>query len=388
MLLCWGDFMQCRKCRIQIPDDSKYCLRCGVRQDVTQNTKSRGNGQGSVYQRSNKSWMAVKVLGYSVGDDGKQHKKTISKSGFRTKKEALDYLPLLKPENKQEQKKEITFLELYNKWKPTHSAGKSTMGNYNAAMNYFAPVHNMKFADIDIDDLQDCMDDCSKGKRTKENMKALCGLLYKYAIPRHHATLNMGQYLVVKADGAEAKDGLPLSALETLRKAVTAVPYADYVVAQCYLGFRPSELLALDCKDYNAAERVFVGGSKTKAGIDRTVTVSPKIQPTIDRLTNGKTAGQVFCQDDGKPMNIKRYRDVFYSVLEAVGIDNPWIGEGDERRHKYTPHSCRHTFATLMKNVDAPDKDKLQLIGHTSTEMLRYYQDVDLAALRKITDSL
>ena len=40
-------------------------------------------------------------------------------------------------------------------------------------------------------------------------------------------------------------------------------------------------------------------------------------------------------------------------------------------RHRYTPHSCRHTFATLLKDVPAPDKDKLRLIGPTSAEMLR-----------------
>lgn len=41
-----------------------------------------------------------------------------------------------------------------------------------------------------------------------------------------------------------------------------------------------------------------------------------------------------------------------------------------------------------MKNVQAPDKDKLALIGHTSTEMLRHYQDVDLEGLRRITNAI
>ena len=41
-----------------------------------------------------------------------------------------------------------------------------------------------------------------------------------------------------------------------------------------------------------------------------------------------------------------------------------------------------------MKAVQAPDKDKLALIGHTSTEMLRHYQDVDMEGLRRITDAI
>ena len=61
---------------------------------------------------------------------------------------------------------------------------------------------------------------------------------------------------------------------------------------------------------------------------------------------------------------------------------------GGVKRHKYTPHSCRHTFATLAKRIKAPEKDMLELIGHTDISMTRYYQDVDLNDLRKITDAI
>jgi hypothetical protein len=42
----------------------------------------------------------------------------------------------------------------------------------------------------------------------------------------------------------------------------------------------------------------------------------------------------------------------------------------------------------LIKRVQGAEKDKLELIGHTSGEMLRYYQDVAVDDLRKITDAL
>ena len=41
-----------------------------------------------------------------------------------------------------------------------------------------------------------------------------------------------------------------------------------------------------------------------------------------------------------------------------------------------------------MKKVKAPDTDKLALIGHTSTDQLREYQDVPFEDLRAITDLL
>ena len=85
-------------------------------------------------------------------------------------------------------------------------------------------------------------------------------------------------------------------------------------------------------------------------------------------------------------MSIKQYRAMFYNVLEACGIENPVEERDGIKRRKYTPHSCRHTFATMMKRVAGADKDKLELMGHTSTTMLRHYQDVNFDDLRKITD--
>lgn len=378
--------MQCRKCHAQIPDESKFCLRCGAKLDITQKTKSRRNGQGSVFQRPNKTWIAIRTIGYYVDTDGKKKRKTLSKSGFKTKKEAVEYLPQLL--HMEEKKRDITFQALYNAWEPTHRAGKSTMDCYKSAYKWFKPVWLMKISLITIDDLQECLDDCPKGRRTKENMKALCGLLYKYAIPRHYATLNMGPYLIVTADQSDERNALPMEAVNKLMEAIDTVPYAGYIVAQCYLGFRPSELLALDVKDYNRKQRAFIGGAKTDTGKDRIVTISPKIQPIIDDLVRDKISGPVFCAANGKPMDIATYRAAFYAALDAIGFENPLQGEKDAQRHKYTPHSCRHTFATLMKSVNAPDKDKLRLIGHTSAEMLRHYQDVDIDGLRKITDAI
>ena len=184
------------------------------------------------------------------------------------------------------------------------------------------------------------------------------------------------------------KESLPDDAVRKIEKNVGKVPGADYVLCQCYLGFRPSEFLALDVQNYNRKERAFVGGAKTDAGRDRVVTISPKIQGIIDRLTKDKIAGPVFCGDGGKQMSIKDYRSTFYNVLEACGIDNPTEERDGVSYHKYTPHSCRHTFATMMKRVQGADKDKLELIGHTSSEMLRHYQDVSYEDLRKVTDAL
>lgn len=373
--------MMCRKCRAEAPEDARFCPRCGAQLHVDQATKARGNGTGSVYKRG-KTWVAAVTVGYYTDAAGKLRRTVRRKMGFSTKREALEYLPTLaKAPAKQHPR---TWQQVYDLWLPTHQASKSTIGCYQAAMTYFRPVWGLPLSDITVDDLQECLDDCPKGKRTRQNMKALAGLVYKYAIPRQLASLNMGEYLKVNAEDTAAREGLPLDVLAAIEAHVDDVPGADYVLCQCYLGFRPSEFLALDAALYDRTERAFIGGAKTEAGRDRVVTVSPKIQAIVDRLTADKIGGPVFCAEGGGPMAIKAYRSLFYSVLDRCGVDNPLV----DGRRRYTPHSCRHTFATLMKRAPGADKDKLALIGHTSTEMLRHYQDVNFDDLRRITDAI
>lgn len=379
--------MICSRCKKEIPEASAFCNHCGAKQATQQATKSRGNGQGSVYKRG-KRWVAVVTLGYFIDPKTGQLKRKTRSRTFDTKRDAVQALSHLRYESPRP--KVVTFKQAYDAWLPTHRAGKSTLGNYRAAFQWFSGVWFTPLPDLDIDDLQECIDDCPRGRRTKENMKALAGLVYGFGIPRKMVPekINLGHYLIVSGEHG-SRDGLPLPYLEALKKAVGTVPGADIIVAHCYLGFRPSELLALTVADYNAAERAFTGGSKTDAGRDRIVTVSPKIAAIVSRLVAGKSPDDhVFSLDGGAPMPLKTYRQTFYDALEACGLANAVTKSGGAVSHQYTPHSCRHTFATLMKSVTGADKDKLELIGHTSTEMLRHYQDVSFADLRAITDAL
>lgn len=96
----------------------------------------------------------------------------------------------------------------------------------------------------------------------------------------------------------------------------------------------------------------------------------------------------MFCADDGGKIELAEYREHFSKFLEECGIENPVTEVDGVSHHKYTPHSARHTFASLMKKVSGADKDKLALIGHTSTEILRNDQDADVQSLRKITGAI
>lgn len=151
--------MKCKKCDKEISDDSIFCSFCGKKQitaSLPRKPKVRGNGQGTVYKLPNNKWRAEITLGYK--EDGTRIPKV--KGGFKTKKDALEYLPTLRGTPKEPKK--INFKSLYDKWHPTHRAGKSTLDGYKFAMKYFEPLWYVNILDIDIDDLQECVDDCPK----------------------------------------------------------------------------------------------------------------------------------------------------------------------------------------------------------------------------------
>lgn len=379
----------CKRCGTVLPIGANFCPACGRPVVLKHSPKKRGNGQGTIKALDNGKYMLTVTIGYYTDEDGKRHRKTRSRV-FERKKDAVAAVPVLLADPRKEEKKTLTFKELYDKWLPTHRAGKSTMDCYKAAFKYFAPLYSMRMSEIDVDDLQECVDDCPRGKRTRVNMKAVCGLVYKYGIPRKAIpdNLNLAPFLIAEGESAAHRSSFTDVEIEKIKKACGKVPHAEEIYCMIYTGFRPSEFLSLQSSDYDAARKTLTGGAKTAAGKNRVVTLSPKIAPLIAQAA--ASSGPLFPDSTGKAYKLQDFTEnVFYPALEAIGIDNPIVEiAGGVKRHKLTPHSCRHTFATLMKRVGGSDKDKLELIGHASGEMLRYYQDVDIADLQKITDAI
>ena len=383
-----GKRQVCTKCGGELSEEWAFCPLCGRPADWTPPSKKRGNGQGCILRTYNGKYKAIVTLGYYLDENGKRHRKTRSQI-YDKKRDAAAAIPHLL-ETGAAGMSALTLQELYDKWLPTHRAGDSTIGNYTAAFKYFEDIAWMRMQDITVDDLQECLDDCPRGRATRRNMKTVAGLIYKYGIPRKAVPdkLNLADYLVVEGDGAVHRESFTDIQIAKIKKIIGKVPNADAVYCMIYTGFRPSEFLALTAADYDRAAQTLTGGAKTEAGRGRVVTISPRIKPLVE--ARAASGGLLCANERGERWELKDFTErAFYPVLIAAGIENPLVTVGGGvKRHKYTPHTCRHTFATLMKRVAGADKDKLELIGHASAEMLRYYQDVSLDDLRKITDAL
>jgi integrase len=86
-------------------------------------------------------------------------------------------------------------------------------------------------------------------------------------------------------------------------------------------------------------------------------------------------------------MSVAYFRDYcFYPVLAAADIQP--IPTAEHPAY-YTPYSCRHTFANLLKGAPGSDVDKAKLIGHADySTTKKMYQSAELEAMRRIIEEL
>lgn len=368
----------CSKCGRNVPDDASLCCYCGKKFVMARPKSKRSNGSGTAIKRGS-TWTCIVTKGYT--EDGKQIR--VTKGGFKTKTEALSYAPTLM-ESKKERLCRSTFKQIYDEWLPWHTTKvkAKTVNCYKAAIKYFDSIWNMPFLEVSPSDMQDCINACEMGIRTRQNMKALASLMYKYAMFKEIITVNKSETLDV-GDGKSIHIQA-LTPSEMAQIASCGLDYADYVIVLCYTGVRPNELFSLKKQAYDEARKCIVTGSKTPAGIDRIITISPKIEHIFKKQmeTDGEymfpclPSTKKNAPKSGKQMKVHHFEVIFKNLMGQLGIKNR------------VPYSCRHAFANLLKGVRGSDTDKASLMGHANANMTKYYQEADYESMRAITDAL
>ena len=388
--------MICKKCANEFNDTYQFCPYCGRAANPQRKHRRRANGEGAIRKRG-KTYSIRLVLGWRPTEAGFSP-DIIERGGFHSVAEATQAIPAIRAESEAKKKtvhgtdySRILMRDLYDRMikRDEKRIERSTIGCYKAAYKYYSDIQGFAFADLNTEDWQICIDDCPRGSRTRENMKALGTKLYKLANELRVFGLTTGtdfaKFVWINRSDKESRQPFTKEELAAIQKAAAdGHEGARIILAMCATGFRPSEFLALTRDSSDPQKNQLRGGAKTEAGRNRIVPVHPSIKAMV---AERYLSGSPFLFGNGQePYTLQHFREaVFYPALEEIGIQ-PVPKPGDKPQR--TPYSTRHTFATLMKAVPGADKDKAALMGHTSYEMTLHYTHEDAGSLEAIVSAI
>lgn len=313
------------------------------------------NGFGSVYElkdgRRRKPWVARITTGWTK--DGKQKRQIIGY--FESSKEALQALVLHKV-NPVSPKANMTLGELYEEWSESkyRRISKSTIDNYKAAWKYLSKHEKVKVKELRKAQFQkiiDANEDMSKS--TLQKIKAVAVMLCDYAVENDIVNKNYAKFVELPKKDKKEKEIFTDAEIKILEDNAGKVEWVDTILTMIYSGMRISEMLNLTKFDVDLKKGIFTGGLKTDAGKDRIIPIHPKIYRHVEKWYN-KNNNYLIFRDDGKKFTADYYRKrIYYPTLKKLGI------------RKLNPHSCRHTWASLMARAEVDPFLIQKIMGHS-----------------------
>jgi integrase len=322
------------------------------------------NKHGSVYKlqgRRRNPWVARVTSGWktAMAEKGKYAGQEVSRQKFfvigyyPTKDKALTALALYRSGNLTP-KSGITLKELYDEWSESKfpRIDKNTVKNYRGAWRRLSKLGHIPFTDLRTKHWQDIIDSTPLSISALKKMRTVISQLYKYAMQNDIVTTNYAQFIVLPKEDKKTKR--IFTDIEIKRMEESDAQGIDTVLFLIYTGFRISEMLSLTRFNIDIENQIITGGSKTESGKNRIVPIHPKILPAVKKHLD-RNGERLFCREDKKPMTDDKYRkSVYYPALDALGI---------ERR---TPHTCRHTFGSLLKRAGVDNIYIQRLMGHSN----------------------
>lgn len=365
------------------------------------------NGYGSVTKLSGnrrKPYLARVTLGWITDEQtGKTVQNRVPLGTFKTKKEALQALAEYGANPYDIQNAAMTLAELYDKWTAAYFPtleSESSCRTIKSAWSYCHAIAGMRVKDLRARHIKGIMEDgyiipsrgANKGEKvlasagTKSRIKSMFNLMLDYALEYELVDKNYARTFELSDDiikeKEEAKRGHIIfqdSEMQTLWDNVGKFRFVDWVLIQCYMGWRPQELAILELEDVHLDERYIVGGMKTQAGRHRMVPIHPKIFDLVKKnygqaleLGSHRLFNDPDSPKGGMAITYDKYAGRFDKVIAALKL-----------RDDHRPHDPRMTFITMAKKAEVDEYTIKKLVGHRITDITEVaYTDRDLEWLR------
>ena len=352
---------KCIKCFTELPDGALFCPFCGKRQEQghRQNAR-RGNGTGSVCKRG-KVWEAAVVLGYKI-ENGKSVAIRRSKRGFKTKKEATDYLPILRQEKCR---KTPTLNDLWYRFRNSRQfegLSDSRKQKYDIVWRKIEQESFSRIDQLTVSDLQRIVDDHAKTYYPARDVRDLISKLYQLAMQDQFVSINLTEYIELPPVNAKEREPFSKEDVTRLWEDYAAGNWwTGYILLMIYSGMMPGELLCArkDQIDWQG-KQIAGAGIKTKERKQTPIVLADVIIPVLSDLCDHTQGEKIIA------INKDNFYAKYYEVLERAGCK------------RLTPYSCRHTTATELALENIPVSVLQKIMRHAKITTTQQYIHVSI----------
>ena len=298
-------------------------------------------------------------------EDGKQH-SVYGRTREEAQKKALDGYK----GKKREERKNLTYAEWYAKWIELYKKPKlrpNTLKTYTyTSGKYLLPrIGKIRLNQLDTIKLQETLNriDLPRQREIAGNiLVASVTKAYAVGIIKSNPALGIEK---TKHDYKERRS-LTSEERDRLLRYIQGNRFETLIYVYLYAGLRRSEALALQWTDidiangtitvrYQVDEKRQLVDLKTKKA-NRTIPILPPLRKKLEVLQHN---GEFLFE--WKPSRITQE---FRILLDNVGL------------HDIDVHSLRHTYATMLKDMDVPDDLRTKWLGHSKLDHKDRYEHI------------
>ena len=387
--------INCPECQLQVSDKALSCPHCGYplvkvegkqRRYSSSKRKRLPNGFGRITEIKNqnlrKPFRAMVTVGRN--EFGRPIGKALKPEAyFETYEKA--YAALLEyHQNPYDLDDDLTLDELYEKGSNSYFNGitNNSIRTITSAWSYCSSIKHMRAKDVRARHIKGIMEDGyrietrgkNKGEKvfpsanTKCRIKSLFNLMLDYALEYEIVDRNYARTFdiaddIVKEKEESKRDHIPFTPQEMkiLWENVDTVQFVDWILIQCYMGWRPQELATLRLDEVDLEKWYMQAGMKTETGKQRIVPIHKRIRYLVqknydfalsigsDYLFNDK--GQT--HSGSWKISYDKYRHRFTNVINVLEL-NPL----------HRPHDPRITFVTAAKKAKVDEYALKAMVGH------------------------
>lgn len=348
--------MNCLFCKKPIPDGSAFCNHCGRKQE--RKNHRLPNGSGTVYKRG--QTYTAQIQRWNGTD-----RVSLTKGGFKTKREALAYVPELISQVTLGKTERIGFCELWERLQETErykNLSEDKKGAWGYAYRKCGSLYSVKdMREIRYEHLQSIVQGMTF--YPARDVKTVLSAMYQLAMKLELADKNYAEMIELPKLGP-SKEKEIFTEDEIMKIWDCDDSFCDYILIMTYCGLRPVEMRKLRTEDIHLEERYMTGGQKTEHSRKSRIAIPTAVVPILKRfkpVTYGKTM-------------FERY---FSRALKNAGIER-----------ELTPGCCRHTFVTWLTETEDSAAVIQKAARHTKYQTTLGYTHLDIGDVQEAVDRM